>query len=113
MLSSFSRIQLSSGPITLNPLILAHLKVAELSDEDFLKYFYSLDCDGGEDDYNNLAENLIRNDYYCKAVLKLPSSVTATFESNPNYVFFIKKKCYFISLIFSYILNLMIILRFG
>ena len=86
MLSAFSRIQLTSGSITINPLILPELKIVELSDEDFLKHFYSLN---GEEDYNECAfveEHLMNNDYYCKAVLKLSTSITASFESNPNYV---------------------------
>lgn len=92
MLSSFSRIQLTSGPITVNPTILFNLKIVELSDEDFFKYFYSLaNCNGdGVEEYKNVAEHLIGNDYFCKAVLKLPISVCATFESNPNYVCILK-----------------------
>ena len=85
MLSAFSHIQLTSGPITVNPLILNYLKVLELSEEDFLKYFYSLE-EGNHDDHNSVVGELMKNDYYCKAVLKLPLSLTATFESNPNYV---------------------------
>lgn len=88
MLSAFSRIQLTSGPITVNPLIIPELKVVELSDEDFLKYFYSLDGDEEEEGNENIKmmEQLMKTDYYCKVVLKLPTSITATFESNPNYV---------------------------
>lgn len=81
MLSAFSRIQLTSGPITVNPLILPELKVVELSDEDLLKHFYSFESEYG--DGICVTEH---NDYYCKAVLKLSTTVTATFESDSNYV---------------------------
>lgn len=89
MLSAFSRIQLTSGPITVNPLVIPELKVVELSDEDFMKHFYSFEGDGeeaSENENNKVVGQLMKNDYYCKAVLKLPTSITATFESNPNYV---------------------------
>lgn len=71
MLSAFSQINLSSGQFTVNPLRLDELKINELSEEDIMRYF------NDEDEMNN---------YYCKAVLKLSFSITATFESSNNYV---------------------------
>lgn len=71
MLSAISQINLSSGQFTVNPLRLDELKINELSEEDMMRYF---------NDENEM------NNYYCKAILKLSFSITATFESSHNYV---------------------------
>lgn len=72
--AAFSRINLNSGPLTVNPLRLNELKINEISQEDLMRYF-------NEGDTEN-----VDNDYYCKAVLKLSTSITAAFESSHNYV---------------------------
>lgn len=74
MLSAFSQINLSSGHFTVNPLRLNELKIIELTEEDMMRYFNEGDT---ENEMNN---------YYCKAVLKLSTSIIATFESSHNYV---------------------------
>ena len=77
MLSAFSRINLPSGHLTVNPLRVNELKINELSEEDLMRYFNE------EGDTENEVNN-----YYYKAVLKLSTSITATFESSHNYVKF-------------------------
>lgn len=74
MLSAFAQINLSSGHLIVNPLRLHELKIKELSEEDFMRYFNEGD---GDNEVNN---------YFCKSVLKLPISITATFESSHSYV---------------------------
>ena len=75
MLSSFSRITLSSRQIISSPLILPELLIENLSHEDYMRYF---DEDEEIDRF--------KNDYFCKAVLKLSTNITATFESEFTYV---------------------------
>lgn len=74
MLSAFSRINLSRGSLTVNPLIVPELKINELSHEDLMRFFNITD------------REQFYNDYYCKAVLKLSTCITATFELSPNFV---------------------------
>lgn len=96
MLSSFSRINLSSGYLTVNPLRVNELKITELSDEDFMRYFNEGDAE------------IEANNYYYTAVLKLATTVTATFESDHNYVKF-EYKFKLFSYCFRFILNFLIV----
>ncbi len=82
MLSAFSRLRLNSGDcITLKPLLLPELQINELLHEDLMRYFNEPEPETNE-------HSQMKNDYYCKAVLKLSNSIMATFESNFNYVQF-------------------------
>lgn len=76
MLSAFLRINLSKGSLTAHPIVLPNLKINSISHEDLMRYF-------NEDEANELYNN-----YYCKAILKLSTSITANFESNMNFVIF-------------------------
>ena len=84
MLSAFARLKLNSGEqLIVKPLCISELKINEFSQDDLMRYFSGVD--GVDVDMDN---DNFKNDYYCKAVLKLTTSVTATFESTFNYMFF-------------------------
>lgn len=76
MLSALSRISLSNSTIFSTPVTIPSLKICELSQDDCIKFF---GCENEE----LLAFD---NGYYCKVVLKLSTAITASFESDYNYV---------------------------
>lgn len=99
--AAFFRINLPSGHLIANPLKLDEVKINEISEDDMMKYFN--EDDGIEKETNN---------YYFKAVLKLAMSITATFESNHNYVIYHSIKVTIIN-VFRFILILVAIFIFG